>query len=97
MLKQHEDTIIIKISDNGIGIRTEELELLMVDLKNFDSMSNRASIGLRNVNERIKLIYGTNCGINVESLEGQGTTVTLKIFAKTKEELIKHVQSFDRR
>ena len=38
------------------------------------------SIGMYNVNERIKLFYGDKSGISIESKVGEGTTVFLKIY-----------------
>ena len=35
-------------------------------------------IGINNVDERIKLIYGNDYGIDIKSQEGKGTTVTVR-------------------
>jgi two-component system, sensor histidine kinase YesM len=92
-----EDYVIsIEVNDNGKGIRSEDLQIVRKDLESFD-MNQRSSIGLRNVNERIKLIYGNDFGMNITSKEGTGTSVTLRIPQKTKEELSEYVQSIDRR
>lgn len=87
--------IWIKISDNGIGIEKTELEKIQKELETPDANA-KSSIGLRNANERIHLIYGIPFGMEIESVEGVGTTVTLKLAAKSKEELQKNVQSIDR-
>jgi two-component system, sensor histidine kinase YesM len=93
----NEDTVIfIEVSDNGKGIRSEDLLAIRKDLQNFD-INQKSSIGLRNVNERIKLIYGNEFGMNIVSEEGTGTGVTLRIPTTTKEELSEYVQSIDRR
>jgi two-component system, sensor histidine kinase YesM len=92
-----EDYVIsIEVNDNGKGIRSEDLQIVRKDLESFD-MNQRSSIGLRNVNERIKLIYGNDFGMSIASKEGAGTSVTLRIPKKTKEELSEYVQSIDRR
>jgi two-component system sensor histidine kinase YesM len=81
-----DSAIVIEVSDNGKGIRSEDLQILRDDLRSFD-INQISSIGLRNVNERIKLIYGTEFGVCIDSEEGAGTHVTLRIPKKTKEEL----------
>ncbi|MNW02429.1 hypothetical protein D3C71_1982100 [compost metagenome] len=37
------------------------------------------SIGLSNIHNRLKLLFGEQYGITIESRSGQGTTVTLKL------------------
>jgi two-component system, sensor histidine kinase YesM len=92
-----EDSVIsIEVNDNGKGICSEDLLKIRKDLQNYD-INHKSSIGLRNVNERIKLIYGNDFGMNITSKEGTGTSVTLRIPQKTKEELSEYVQSIDRR
>lgn len=88
------DDIYFDIIDNGRGIKKQELDILRKDFERFNK-TDKSSIGLRNVNERIKLIYGNEYGIDIQSKENTGTTVMLKISAKTKTELITCVQDFD--
>ena len=47
----------------------------------FQEFSKRenGSIGLKNINSRIKLYYGEKYGISIESIEGAGTKVTIQI------------------
>lgn len=52
------------------------------------------SVGLINLQQRIKLIYGAAYDLQITSQEGQGTKVTLKIPAKTEKELKHYVQSY---
>ena len=82
-----DDNIVITIEDNGLGINEDKLELLKKELIEYDIRSN-SSIGLRNVNERIKLIYGRLYGISLDSTVGVGTIVTITVSARTKEELL---------
>ncbi|MDQ0886748.1 two-component system sensor histidine kinase YesM [Paenibacillus sp. V4I9] len=58
-----------RIEDNGKGIAKEMLEHLL-DEKN-------DSIGIQNVNKRIRITYGENYGLHIESEEGKGTKVTI--------------------
>lgn len=71
--------IRIEVVDNGIGMNANELSLLnnkITDIPAVNSKKNESyksnnststGIGLKNVNERIKLFYGHGYGINVES------------------------------
>lgn len=72
---QGEDQLRFDIVDDGIGITKERLEEIRSGMvKKKDHFSG---IGMGNVDDRIKLIYGMDYGINIKSQEGKGTTVTL--------------------
>ncbi len=58
-----------RIEDNGKGIPKDMLERLL-DEKN-------DSIGIQNVNKRIRITYGENYGLHIESEAGKGTKVTI--------------------
>ena len=66
------------IQDDGIGMDEATLRLLNNSLQNGTS-GEMFGIGLRNVNERIRLHYGPSFGLRVESELGKGTRVTLHI------------------
>lgn len=72
------------VSDNGMGMMPAELESLKerISGRTETAADNIHGIGLRNVNERIHLNYGSQYGIRVESRYGSGTTVTVLIPAK---------------
>ncbi len=55
----------------------EELKKLKVNLSNSTIRENR-HIGMSNVNQRLKLYFGEESGVFVESSEGIGTRVTLR-------------------
>ncbi|NLD46737.1 MAG: histidine kinase, partial [Clostridiaceae bacterium] len=86
--------IYIYIMDNGTGISKERLDSIKVSLHNLNGRSS-SSIGLSNVNERIKLLFGDKYGVSIESSEAKGTVVTLRIPSMTIEELEKNVQGSD--
>lgn len=69
------DGIVIQISDDGCGMRPDQLEELK---NNIESTSNNG-IGLRNVCRRIQLNYGPEYKVKIESKYGFGTTVTLRL------------------
>jgi two-component system sensor histidine kinase YesM len=66
----------ITISDNGCGMGKEQLARVLRQLNDFDNL-DRTHIGICNVNQRIKLQYGDDYGVTIESAEGQGTRVTI--------------------
>jgi two-component system sensor histidine kinase YesM len=68
--------IVFEIKDDGVGIDQKELSEIKTKLKD---RQNSNSIGLRNVDERIKLYFGDSYGLSLESRKGVGTLVTLVI------------------
>lgn len=82
-----ENEIYFEISDNGKGIADAELKAIRQRLESTVPEKLVNSIGLTNVNERIKIIYGDAYGLDITSKKGAGTAVKLKIQAKTIEEL----------
>ena len=61
------------VIDDGIGISAQKLDNLLLD------NPGRQSIGLINVHKRLISIYGADSGLNIESIENKGTTVSFKI------------------
>lgn len=77
-----EQSIIITISDDGVGMTYEALSVLKNKLRENSSQylkSNQkeGGIALINVNNRIKLIFGENYGLNVYSTLNVGTDVEI--------------------
>ncbi|MDO4189120.1 MAG: sensor histidine kinase [Lachnospiraceae bacterium] len=75
---KQEDHVIISISDNGLGITEERLAVVLNNINN-RSESEKTTYGLYNVNERIRLDFGEEYGINIDSEYGKGTTVSVKL------------------
>lgn len=73
--KLSEDSIIFKISDNGVGICKIKLDELNEQLERGES--NR--IGINNVYKRLKLYFGSKAALDIESIQQKGTTVTIVI------------------
>lgn len=68
--------ITYRVSDNGYGIKPE----VLLNILDQESKSAHSSgVGLKNVNERIKLCYGSEYGIEIESELDEGTTVIIQI------------------
>lgn len=74
---EEEDTIKIDVADNGLGMTEDKLEYIM----NHQVVSSKrgSGIGVRNVHERIQLIYGKQYGITITSELDEGTTATITI------------------
>jgi len=67
----------ITVEDNGMGMPPEVVEGLL-DRERPNTPSRRGSgIGLKNVNERIKLQFGAQYGLSVESEPDEGTKITI--------------------
>ena len=75
--KDGDLSIIIK--DNGCGISVERLGQLRERLATGTVENFTTSIGMVNVNQRIKLFYGEKYGIELESELNKGTTVTIHV------------------
>lgn len=74
--RQEDNTLKISISDNGVGISAVRLEELRQSINDAKS-SPSSHIGMRNVNLRLKLIYGERYGVELFSRQGEGTTCIL--------------------
>jgi len=68
--------LIFQIQDDGIGMEETELATLIASLNDRNGIEH---IGLKNVNQRIKLYYGNAYGISVESMPGRGSSFTLTL------------------
>ncbi len=88
---QSADGMLIEVGDNGAGMSARQLEELhekmhMEDAYFHNKYGNRSEreqegngIGMRNVTQRIKMYYGNEYGIWVESAEGTYTKVFMKL------------------
>ena len=74
--KQGQD-IYIAVSDNGIGMRHEDVENILTG--NQKAIKHGSGVGLINVHTRIRLMFGKKYGLIVESEPDEGTTVTIHL------------------
>ncbi len=75
---------ILNIEDNGVGmedVRVNELNDIYQKYKKdiTETNSSKDSIGLANINMRIKLHFGEECGLSIQSTKNVGTRVTIKM------------------
>lgn len=67
------EALCFEVSDDGVGIPAEKLAHLLEAKPGIDG------IGLKNVHERIRLSYGAPWGLEIQSVEDEGTLVTVRL------------------
>ena len=75
---RQQDTVILKVMDNGRGISEDKLEELKHHMASKGKPGFRR-IGITNVFNRIQLIYGDGYGGTIDSCEGMFTCVELHL------------------
>lgn len=71
----NDEKIYIVIEDNGCGINKERMKYIKELI--YKKQNDTDTIGLYNVQRRLRLIYGDEYGIDINSSEGEGTTVKI--------------------
>lgn len=79
-----DDRLTMKVSDNGLGMTKQVMEQLLSG----GVRSGGSGVGVKNVNERIRLYYGKTYGLSFESELEEGTTVTITLPAEQSEETL---------
>lgn len=81
---REEERLVLRVSDNGQGMEPERAALL----NDYINGRNKAfrSIGLKNVNRRIRLSYGEEFGVQIQSVLGRGTMITVTLPAREPEQ-----------
>lgn len=74
VIASKDDDIVFVVEDNGVGMTKEKCnEILLHD------SANKGGIGIKNVNDRIKIYFGEIYGITIDSEEDIGTSVTIRM------------------
>lgn len=73
-VKRDGDDILIIIADNGLGMTEEQCKKVLEK-----GRSDSKGIGVKNVDDRLKIYFGEHYGIKIESELDVGTTVTVRI------------------
>ncbi len=60
--------LVIEVEDNGAGIPEERMPQVYVD-----------GIGISNVHERLRVLYGTDFRMEISSREGAGTLIRIEV------------------
>ena len=74
---KEDDSLYFTITDNGLGMSEDMVEILLS--KDFVPSKKGSGIGVKNVNERIKLYFGSEYGLKVESEPDEGTKITIHL------------------
>ena len=77
---QDGEDILFRVRDNGVGMSQEQIESVMRS-----SPDDRTGIGIRNVNDRLKIYFGKQYGLRITSEPDQGTCVEIRM-PKIREE-----------
>jgi sensor histidine kinase YesM len=72
-----ENDLYLTVTDNGEGIPSDSLNEINQNIN--DMAVKSKSIGLKNINARIKLYFGEQYGLEVKSILGKGTTAVIHI------------------
>ena len=74
---RENSNIFIYVTDNGMGMTKERLDQISDKI---NKVSDEDDIfGLNNINERIRLKFGSRYGIHIESVYGEGTTASVML------------------
>lgn len=76
---KEDHKIIIRISDNGIGGNIEKIKSILAQPGTEHEKEKFSSIGIKNVQERLKLFYGEEYGLFVSDTPEGGVTIEIRI------------------
>ena len=79
-IRQEADDILMKVTDNGVGMSEEQCREIL-----HREAGDRTGIGIKNVNDRIRIYFGEAYGLRITSELDEGTCVEIRI-PKVKEE-----------
>jgi two-component system, LytTR family, sensor kinase len=66
--RSEDGRLVIEVEDNGIGIASVRLPQVYAD-----------GIGISNVHERLRVLYGDDFRMQISSREGQGTLIRIEV------------------
>jgi LytS/YehU family sensor histidine kinase len=66
--------MVLIVKDDGVGISPERMGLVLLP-----GYGSGNGVGLSNVHERLKGLYGETYGLRVQSTPNQGTTITMRV------------------
>lgn len=71
---EEEEEILFEIKDNGVGIPPEKLPLVLKP-----GYGSGNGVGMSNVHERLKGLFGESYGLTIDSKPGEGTSIFVRI------------------
>ena len=78
---KEDDVLCFSVEDNGLGMTKEQAEYLLTE-KSHVSSKRGSGIGVKNVNERIRLYFGEEYGLSIWSEPDEGTVIKIRLPAK---------------
>ncbi|MCR5451381.1 MAG: sensor histidine kinase [Lachnospiraceae bacterium] len=81
--KKPDNTLLITVFDNGIGMDRETLEKMRSCLNEVPDPHANHGVAMYNINTRIHLFYGEEYGLRILSQPGRGTIVNILIPLQT--------------
>ena len=78
---REEDELYLSVADNGLGMTEDKVEMILTG-KSSSGNGRGSGIGVKNVNERIKLYFGEAYGLSIDSEPDEGTKVTIHLPVK---------------
>ncbi|MFA9464942.1 MAG: histidine kinase [Velocimicrobium sp.] len=88
---EENEKLQIIVKDNGVGMNAEEMNARLNE-NNKDFVETGSSIGLLNINARMKMLYGQEFGLSILSEPNEGTSVYL-IMPRVKTEEVETWQN----
>ena len=79
-VSQDGDDIVFRVRDNGVGMSAEQVRAILEE-----DAQDRTGIGIKNVNDRLRIYFGGQYGLHITSELDVGTTVELRM-PKIREE-----------
>ena len=76
-VSRQEKGVAISVEDDGLGIPAPQLETMRQRLNRYDEKGRH--IGVANVHQRVRLKYGEDYGVNIESEENRFTRVEIHL------------------
>ncbi|HJV46646.1 MAG TPA: sensor histidine kinase [Bacillota bacterium] len=76
---ESDQAYLVRIQDTGVGISEEKLEEIRSKLRGQDVIAGGPGIGIVNVHRRIVHLFGKEYGISIDSCEGCGAIVTIRL------------------
>ena len=68
------EDILFVVEDNGVGMEEEQIAAIFRH-----DADSKAGIGIKNVNDRLKIWFGEDYGITIKSVPDEGTCVTVRM------------------
>lgn len=88
---QKGEELWFEIRDNGLGMTKQQVETLLGEQTHVSSRRG-SGIGVKNVNERIRLYFGEMYGLSIQSEPDEGTTILIRLPAQLYTEMVKREQ-----